>query len=115
VRLSVHRDGERVAQAEVFSVRELEMLARIGDQHPCQLPEIHALPPWRECSKPHERLRFVAGRLGRGKMAELCRELDISRKSGYEIVKDSRLTLGHNRPRRLVDSFRWLHWPQLRL
>jgi transposase len=41
--------------------------------------------PWQECSKMDERLRFVA-RLPEGeKMAVLCREFDISRKTGYKI------------------------------
>jgi putative transposase len=41
--------------------------------------------PWRECYKMDERLRFVA-RLREGeKMAVLCREFDISRKTGYKI------------------------------
>ena len=37
--------------------------------------------PWRECSKMDERLRFVARLLEGEKMAELCREFDISRGS----------------------------------
>ena len=41
--------------------------------------------PWQECSKVDERLRFVARRLEGEKMAELCREFDISRKTGYKI------------------------------
>ena len=41
--------------------------------------------PWRECSKMDERLRFVARLLDGEKMAELCREFDISRKTGYKI------------------------------
>jgi putative transposase len=41
--------------------------------------------PWRECSKMDERLRFVARLLEGEKMAELCREFDISRKTGYKI------------------------------
>ena len=43
--------------------------------------------PWQECSKMDERLRFVA-RLKEGeRMAELCREFDISRKTGYKIYQ----------------------------
>ena len=38
--------------------------------------------PWRECSKMDERLRFVARLLEGEKMASLCREFDISRKTG---------------------------------
>ena len=38
--------------------------------------------PWQECSKVDERLRFVARLLEGEKMAELCREFEISRKTG---------------------------------
>ena len=41
--------------------------------------------PWRECRKMDERLRFVARLLDGEKMAVLCREFDISRKTGYKI------------------------------
>jgi hypothetical protein len=41
--------------------------------------------PWRECCKMDERLRFVARFLNCEKMAQLCREFDISRKTGYRI------------------------------
>jgi putative transposase len=41
--------------------------------------------PWRECCKMDERLRFVARLLEGEKMAVLCREFDISRKTGYKI------------------------------
>ena len=41
--------------------------------------------PWRECCKMDERLRFVARLLDGEKMAALCREFDISRKTGYKI------------------------------
>jgi putative transposase len=41
--------------------------------------------PWRECHQMDERLRFVARRLDGEKMAVLCREFDISRKTGYKI------------------------------
>ena len=37
--------------------------------------------PWRECCKMDERLRFVARLLEGEKMAVLCREFDISRKT----------------------------------
>ena len=40
---------------------------------------------WQECHKTDERLRFVARLLEGERMAELCREFDISRKIGYEI------------------------------
>ena len=41
--------------------------------------------PWQECSKVDERLKFVARLLDGEKMAVLCREFDISRKTGYKI------------------------------
>jgi putative transposase len=41
--------------------------------------------PWRECCRVDERLRFVARLLDGEKMAVLCREFDISRKTGYKI------------------------------
>src|SRR6201994_4492104 len=41
--------------------------------------------PWQECSKMDERLRFVARLLDGEKAAVLCREFDISRKTGYKI------------------------------
>ena len=41
--------------------------------------------PWQECSKVDERLRFVARLLEGEKMAMLCREFDISRKTGHKI------------------------------
>jgi transposase len=41
--------------------------------------------PWRECHTMDERLRFVARLLDGEKMARLCREFDISRKTGYKI------------------------------
>src|SRR4029077_171297 len=43
--------------------------------------------PWRECHKMDERLRFVARLLEGEKMAVLCREFDISRKTGYKIFQ----------------------------
>ena len=43
--------------------------------------------PWRECHKMDERLRFVARLLEGEKMAELCREFDISRKTGYKVFR----------------------------
>jgi len=43
--------------------------------------------PWRECYKMDERLRFVARLLEGEKMAALCREFDISRKTGYKIFQ----------------------------
>jgi putative transposase len=41
--------------------------------------------PWKECYKMDERLRFVARLLDGEKMAALCREFDISRKTDYKI------------------------------
>src|SRR5580700_8888811 len=41
--------------------------------------------PWRECCRMDERLKFVARLLEGEKMAVLCREFDISRKTGYKI------------------------------
>jgi putative transposase len=43
--------------------------------------------PWQECSKMDERLRFVARLLEGEKMAVVCREFDISRKTGYKIFE----------------------------
>ena len=43
--------------------------------------------PWRECCQMDERLKFVARRLEGEKMAVLCREFEISRKTGYKIYK----------------------------
>ena len=41
--------------------------------------------PWRECHVMDERLRFVARLLEGEKMAPLCAEFGISRKTGYKI------------------------------
>lgn len=41
--------------------------------------------PWRECYKMDERLRFIARLLEGEKMAVLCREFDVSRKTGHKI------------------------------
>ena len=41
--------------------------------------------PWKECHVVDERLRFIARRLDGEKMAGLCREFGISRKTGYKI------------------------------
>ena len=43
--------------------------------------------PWKECAKLDERLRFVARLLEGEKMAPLCREFDISRKTGYKLFE----------------------------
>jgi helix-turn-helix protein len=41
--------------------------------------------PWKECHVEDERLRFVARLLDGEKMARLCTEFGISRKTGYKI------------------------------
>ena len=41
--------------------------------------------PWKECHPMDERLRFVARLLEGEKMAPLCAEFGISRKTGYKI------------------------------
>ena len=41
--------------------------------------------PWKECHVVEERLRFVARLLDGEKMAGLCAEFGISRKTGYKI------------------------------
>ena len=41
--------------------------------------------PWRECNRMDERLRCVARLLDGEKMAAMCREFGISRKTGYKI------------------------------
>jgi putative transposase len=42
--------------------------------------------PWRECNVVEERLRFIARLLDGEKMAVLCREFGIARKTGYKIL-----------------------------
>ena len=41
--------------------------------------------PWKECNIVEERLRFIARLLDGEKMAGLCREFGIARKTGYKI------------------------------
>jgi len=43
--------------------------------------------PWKECHVVDDRLRFVARRLDGEKMAPLCKEFGISRKTGYKIYE----------------------------
>ena len=43
--------------------------------------------PWKECHIMDERLRFVARLLEGEKMAPLCAEFEISRKTGYKIYE----------------------------
>src|SRR6201993_1126424 len=42
--------------------------------------------PWRECNPMDERLKFIARLLDGEKMAVLCRQFGISRKTGYKIL-----------------------------
>src|SRR5574340_513846 len=49
------------------------------------LPPIGGGMPWKECHVMDERLRFVARLLEGEKMAPLCVEFGISRKTGYKI------------------------------
>src|SRR5579864_6443644 len=42
--------------------------------------------PWKACKPMDERLKFIARRLDGEKMAGLCREFGISRKTGYKIL-----------------------------
>jgi hypothetical protein len=49
------------------------------------LPFGEGVMPWKECSVMDERVRFVARLLDGEKMAALCREFAISRKTGYKI------------------------------
>ena len=39
--------------------------------------------PWKECNKMDERLKFIARLLDGEKMAVLCRQFNISRKTGH--------------------------------
>ena len=59
--------------------------------------------PWKECHTMDERLRFVARLLEGEKMAPLCAEFGISRKTGYKIFdryKDIGVTAFTDRSRR---------------
>jgi putative transposase len=59
--------------------------------------------PWKECHVMDERLRFVARVLEGEKMAPLCAEFGISRKTGYKIYeryKDCGVTAFNDRSRR---------------
>ena len=59
--------------------------------------------PWQECKPMDERLRFVARLLDGDKMASLCREFGISRKTGYKIFnryKDLGIQGLEDKPRR---------------
>src|ERR1043165_9888345 len=41
--------------------------------------------PWMECDKVDQKLKFIARLMDGEKMAVLCREFGISRKTGYKI------------------------------
>ena len=59
--------------------------------------------PWKECHVEDERLRFVARLLDGEKMARLCAEFGISRKTGYKIrdrYRDCGVTALTDRSRR---------------
>ena len=59
--------------------------------------------PWKECHVEDERLRFVARLLDGEKMAPLCREFGISRKTGYKFYdryRDGGARAFNNRRRR---------------
>ena len=59
--------------------------------------------PWKECHVMDERFRFVARLLEGEKMAPLCAEFGISRKTGYKIFdryKDCGVTAFNDRSRR---------------
>ena len=49
--------------------------------------------PWKECDKMDEKVKFIARLLDGEKMAPLCREFNISRKTGYQI-RDKYLRFG---------------------
>ena len=67
--------------------------------------------PWRECNRMDERLRFVARLLDGEKIAAVCREFGISRKTGYKIFNrykdeglyglEDRSRAAHRHPNRL--------------
>ena len=42
--------------------------------------------PWKECNPVDERIKFIARLLDGDKMAPLCRDFGISRKTGYKIL-----------------------------
>jgi hypothetical protein len=51
--------------------------------------------PWKELSKMDERMRFVARLMEGEKMAVLCREFDISRKTGYKLFSRFKNSYDH--------------------
>jgi hypothetical protein len=56
-----------------------------GDMGNTFAPSRESKVPWKECHKMEERARFVTRLLDGEKMAVLCREFGISRKTGYKI------------------------------
>jgi putative transposase len=69
--------------------------------------------PWKECDPMDERVRFVGRLLGGEKMARLCAEFGISRKTGYKIFeryKDCGVAAFDDRSRR---PYRQATAPQL--
>src|SRR6266446_3501939 len=67
------------------------------------LPSTGGGMPWKECHVMDERLRFVARLLEGEKMALVCAEFGISRKTGYKIYeryKDCGVTAFNDRSRR---------------
>ena len=64
--------------------------------------------PWKECNRMDERLKFVARLLDGEKMAVVCREFGISRKTGYKIFnryKDEGLSGLEDRKRPVITPF----------
>ena len=43
--------------------------------------------PWKECNQMDERLKFIARLLDGEKMAAVCRDFNVSRKTGYKILR----------------------------
>jgi putative transposase len=43
--------------------------------------------PWKECNQMDERLKFIARLLDGEKVAAVCRDFNVSRKTGYKILK----------------------------
>ena len=41
--------------------------------------------PWKECNRMNERMKFVIRLEDGERMTDLCREFEISRKTGYKI------------------------------
>ena len=52
--------------------------------------------PWKECSPMDEKLKFVARLLDGEPMSTLCEEFNISRKTGYKILR-GRICLGNKK------------------